>query len=77
LSSRIIRTNNYCRTQYLLVIKTCLCVISGVRREVVEKCALLGYYAASIGNFLATFRDNLSGTFLGFKNPKEMAATHA
>jgi hypothetical protein len=25
-----------------------------------EKCALLGYYAASTGNFLPTFRYNLS-----------------
>jgi len=36
------------------------CVISGFRREVAENCALLGYYAASGGNFLPTFRDNLS-----------------
>ena len=28
-----------------------LCMISGFRREVAEKCALLGYYAASSGNF--------------------------
>jgi hypothetical protein len=34
-----------------------LCVISGFGREVVENCALLGYYAAIIGNFLPTFRD--------------------
>jgi hypothetical protein len=27
-----------------------------------QKCAILGYYAASSGNFLATFRDNLSGS---------------
>ena len=27
--------------------------------------ALLGYYAASSGNFLPTFRDNLSAPFLG------------
>ena len=33
---------------------------SGVRREVDEDCALLGYYAASSGNFLPKFRDNLS-----------------
>ena len=34
-------------------------VISGFRREVPENCALLRYYAASSGNFLQTFRDNL------------------
>jgi len=26
---------------------------------VLENCALLGYYAASSGNFLLTFRDNI------------------
>jgi len=35
------------------------CVISGFRREVDKNCALLGYYAASCGNFLLTFRDNI------------------
>ena len=34
--------------------------ISGFRRDVDEICALLGYYAASTGNLLPTFRDNLS-----------------
>ena len=34
--------------------------ISSFRREVAEKCAVLGYCAASSGNFLPTFRDNLS-----------------
>jgi len=37
-----------------------LCVISCFRREVGENCALLGYYAASSGDSLPTFRDNLS-----------------
>ena len=31
----------------------------GIRAEF-ENCALLGYYEASSGNFLPTFRDNLS-----------------
>jgi len=35
-------------------------VISGFRREFYEICTLLGYYAASSGNFLPTVRDNLS-----------------
>jgi len=34
-------------------------MIAGFRREVQENCALLGYYAASSGNFLPTFRDPL------------------
>jgi hypothetical protein len=33
------------------------CEILGFRREVDENSALLGYYAASRGNFLPTFRD--------------------
>ena len=36
-----------------------------------ENCALLRYYAASIGNFSPTFRDNLSVPSSGVKNPKE------
>jgi len=36
-----------------------------------ENCSFLGYYAASSGNFLPTFRDNLSVPNSGFKNPKE------
>jgi len=34
--------------------------ISGFFCEVDENCALLGHYVASSGNFLSTFRDNLS-----------------
>jgi len=36
-----------------------------------ENCAVLGYYAASSGNFLPTFWNNLSVLFQGqwFKNP--------
>jgi len=37
-----------------------LCPISGFRREVDESCPPLCYYAASSGNFLPTFCDNLS-----------------
>ena len=33
-------------------------MISGYERGVNEICALLGFYAASIGSFLPTFRDN-------------------
>ena len=42
------------------------CMISGFRRKIGENCALLGYYAASIGNSLPTFRDNLPFLLLGF-----------
>jgi len=34
-----------------------------------ENCALLGYYAASSGDMLLTFRDNLSILSSGVKNP--------
>jgi len=36
------------------------CVISVFRHEVDDHCALLGYYAASGGDFSPTFRDNIS-----------------
>jgi len=48
-----------------------LCLFSGFRREVDENCALLGYYAASSGNFLPKFRDNVLVSSSGVKNPKE------
>ena len=35
-------------------------------------CALLGYYAASRGNFLPTCRDNLTVSSSWFKNPKRL-----
>jgi hypothetical protein len=34
-------------------------VISGFCREAPENCAFLGYYAASSGNYLLTFRGNV------------------
>jgi hypothetical protein len=37
----------------------CLTLISGFCRDVDEICGLLGYYAASCGDCLPTFRDNL------------------
>jgi hypothetical protein len=44
-------------------------VISGLRRDVDEICALLGYYAASCGNCLPTFRENVSVPSLRLKSP--------
>jgi hypothetical protein len=41
-------------------VKQVMCMITGFRHEVDENCALLGYYAASSGVFLQTFRDNIS-----------------
>jgi len=46
-------------------------VVSGVRREIAENCALLGYYVASSGNFLPTFQDTLLVASLGFKIPED------
>ena len=51
---RIIHTNSQQNTRF--------------RREADENCALLGYYAASRGNFLPTFRDNLSVPSSGVKS---------
>ena len=45
-------------------------VIAGFRCKVAKNCALLDYYAAISGNFLPTFRDNLSVPSSGFTNPK-------
>jgi hypothetical protein len=44
------------------------CVISRFRREVDEICVLLGYYAASSGNLLPTFRGNRSVPSSGVEN---------
>ena len=38
-------------------------VTPGFRGEVVENCALLGYHTTYYGNYLPTFRDNLSVPF--------------
>jgi len=46
-------------------------VISNFRLEVAETCAILGSYSASRGNFLLTFRDNLSVPSSGLKYPNE------
>ena len=45
-----------------------LCVISGLRREVNENCALLAYYAASGRIFLPTLRVNLSVPPSNYRN---------
>jgi hypothetical protein len=45
-------------------------MISGFCRQVDENCILLSYYAASSGNFLPTFRNNLAVPSSVFKNPK-------
>jgi hypothetical protein len=44
-------------------------LISGFRRDIDEICALLGYYAASCGNCLPKFRDNISVPFSLVKSP--------
>ena len=45
--------------------------ICGISGEVAENCSLLGYYAASSGTFLPTFRYNLPVISSGFKNPED------
>jgi len=48
------------RHERLNIASKILGVISGFRREVAENCVSLGYYATSGGNFLPTFRNNIS-----------------
>jgi len=45
-------------------------VNSGFQIEVDENCAILGFYAASSGNLLPKFRDNLSILSSWVKNSK-------
>jgi hypothetical protein len=45
-------------------------LISGFRRDVDKICALLGYYAASCGNCLPKFRDNVSVPSSRVKSPR-------
>jgi len=51
-----------------MIIKMKTRQISRIRREVDENCAVQGYYAASSGNSLPTFRDNLWVPSSGVKN---------
>jgi hypothetical protein len=43
--------------------KSLLTLISGFCCDVDEICGLLGYYTASCGNYVLTFRDNVSVPF--------------
>ena len=46
-----------------------LCMMSGFHHVVDENCVLLGYYTASSGNCLMTYRDNLSVPSSRINNP--------
>ena len=48
------------------------CVILGLRRELEDTCVILNYYAASGGILVPAFRDNLSLSSFGVKNPKDL-----
>jgi hypothetical protein len=48
---------------------TLISSISGFRRDVDDICVLLGYYLASCGNYLPTFRDNVSVPSSRVKSP--------
>jgi len=58
----------HCGTQSGTVGSRTAVLTSGLRREVGENFAIMGYYAASSGNSLPTFRANLSVPSSGFKN---------
>jgi hypothetical protein len=45
-------------------------------RDVDKICALLGYYAASCGNCLPTFRDNVSVPSSRVKSPRRKESRH-
>jgi hypothetical protein len=63
----------YCLTKHNHMILIIIAwIISDLRREVDENCTLLGYYAASSGNSLPTFRYKLSVPFSMVKNPKPL-----
>jgi hypothetical protein len=53
-------------------------VIVGFLREADESCALMGYYAASSGNYLQMFRDNETSVsnyqYLQRNNPEERSS---
>jgi hypothetical protein len=49
-------------------------LMSGFRSDVDEICALLGYYAASCGNCLPTFRDNVWVPSSGVKSPRSWSS---
>jgi len=55
------------QTELWLGLILILGLISGVRREIDEICALLGCYAEYSGDSLRTFRSNLSGPILCLK----------
>jgi hypothetical protein len=50
----------------------CICVISGLHREINDNCSLLGYYAAISDNFSPTFRENLLVPSSGVKNKQNL-----
>ena len=50
-------------------------LILGFRRDVDEICGLLGYYAASCGNCLPTFQDNVSVTSSRVKSQQVKSPT--
>jgi hypothetical protein len=53
-----------------------LALISGFRRDVDEICGLMGNYTASCGNYLLTFRDNVSVPSSRVKIPKLLNIIH-
>ena len=46
-----------------------MCMISGFHGEVHENCVILGYYAASSGNLLLTFQQDLLVPFSEVLDP--------
>jgi len=61
--------------QSYIAILLLICVISGFRLIGDDNCALLGCYAASSGNYLPTFRDNLPVQSSKAKSPKRTSVS--
>ena len=77
LTKSSVREPSHCSAVYdtsfdtlMKVTTLIICVIPGFRRQVVDNCTLLGYSAVSSGNFLPTFRDNMSVPSSRVKSPK-------
>ena len=66
-----VRPVRLCRCLYIPTLTAKRYMTSGFRSEADENCTLLVYYATSTGNFLQTFRDNLSVPSSGVMKPKE------
>ena len=67
----IVYSTEVCVTENSLLVKTIYHFRADLSGASDEICALLGYYAASCGNCLPTFRDHVSVPSSRVKSPQE------